>query len=83
MDCPDTLDREAKWDSKARLGLPVPLELLGLRVLQARPAHWVSADTPAPLDLQESRDWLAPLGRREPRETPVPLVDLEKTDPRD
>lgn len=80
MDCPDTLDREAKSDSKARLGPLVPQVLSDLRALQVRPANWVSVDIPALLDHQGSRAWLDPLERKEPRVTLVPLAALEKMD---
>lgn len=81
--CPDTLAKEEKLVSKVKwvhLGL---LESLDLRVLQERPAPWVSVAILDPQVHLESRDFLVPQGRRAPRETLDPPEDPVKTDHQD
>lgn len=76
--CLDILGREEKWVSKVKwvhLGL---LELLDLRVLQERPAPWVSVAIPDPQVPLESRGFLVPQERRVPKEILDPLEALVK-----
>lgn len=66
--------------------LPPPLCLLHLpppRVHQERLAPWASVATPDPQVHPESRDFLAPQGRRAPRETLDPPEAPVKTGPQD
>lgn len=83
MDFLDTLDREAKSVSKAKLDHLAHLELLAHTVPLVRLVRWVSEAT---LDLQDhlvSKAFLAPLVKKEPKEIPVLLVAPVKMDPLD
>lgn len=83
MDFLDTQDSEEKWVSKAKWDHQDRLESLDLRAHQERPARWGSVATPDPRGPLESRACRALRGRRAPRETPVPQVDLARMDPQD
>lgn len=83
MGFPDTLAREEKLGSKARLVHLGLLEWLDLRVPLERLAPWASVATLDPRVHQESRACLAPLVKRAPRETQVLLAAQERTDPMD
>lgn len=83
MDFLDILDREEKLVSKGRWVHLVPLGLLDLRVHLERLAPWESGDIPDPQGPLESRVFLAPLEKKEPKEIQVLLEVLGKMGPLD
>lgn len=83
MDCLDTLDREAKLVSKAKLDHLGHQEWLDHRVPLVRLVRWVSVATQDPQGHPVSKAFLGPLVKREPKEIPVRLAGPVKTDPLD
>lgn len=83
MDCLDTLDKEAKLVSKAKLDHLDHQELLDHRVPLVRLVSWVSVVTQDPQDRPVSKVFLGLLVKREPKEIPVPPAAPVKTDPLD
>lgn len=79
----DTLDREARLASKARLALQALQEWSALRAPRERRVQWVSEATLGPLALLVSRDSLALLEKKARRVTQALLASQEKTDPQD